>query len=95
MLLQLERSFKVSSYLLLLEYVLCSMNLFLRRISTFVIYDDHLNKGQLSTATHLDVNEYRNRCVKFHIITQSCSVPIKTESQIFYKVVNVLNIMQY
>jgi hypothetical protein len=81
--------------LLLLEYVLCSMNLFLWRISAVVIYNGLLNKGQLSSATKFDVNEYRNRYVNFPVITQSCSVPIKTESHIFDKVVNVLNVMQY
>ena len=79
--------------MLLLEYVLCSMNLFVRWISTVVIYNGHLNKGQLSTATNSDVNEYRNRNVNFPIITQSCSVPVKTESQIFDKVLNVLNVI--
>jgi len=48
MFLQLELPFKVTSYLLLIEYVLCSMNLFLRRISNVVIYNVHLNKGQLN-----------------------------------------------
>jgi hypothetical protein len=71
------------------------MNLFLRRISNVVIYNGHLNKGQLSTATNFVVNEYRNRYVNLPIITQLCSVPIKTESQIFDKVVTVLNVIQY
>jgi len=69
------------------------MNLFLRGISNVVIYNGHLNKGQLISATNFYVNEYRNRYVNFHIINQSCSVTIKTESQIFDKVINVLNII--
>jgi hypothetical protein len=89
MFLQLELPFKVTSYLLLLEYVLCSLNLCLWMISNVVIYNGRLNKGQLNTATDIVVNGCRNRYVNLSIITQSCSVPIKTESQIFDKVLNV------
>ena len=50
------------------------MNLFLRRISAVVIYNGLLNKGQLSTATKFDGNEYRNRYVNFPIIILNKSV---------------------
>jgi hypothetical protein len=95
MFLLLELPCKITSYLLLLEYVLCSMNLFLWWISTVVISNGLLNKGQLSIATNFDVNEYRNRYVNFPIITQSYSVPIKTEIQICDKVINVSNVIKY
>jgi len=53
-------------------------------------------KDNESTATNFDVNEYRTLYVNLPIIiTQSCSVPIKTESQIFDKVINVLNVIQH
>jgi hypothetical protein len=73
--LQFELPFKVTSYLLLLEYVLCLMNLLLRRISTVVIYNVNLNKGQLNTATYLEVNKHRSRYANFPIINHFFTVP--------------------
>jgi hypothetical protein len=93
--LQLELPFKVTSYLLLLEYVVCSISLFLMENSTVTISNGHLNEGQLSTTTNFDVNEYRNCYVNFPIIAQSCNVPVKTESQIRDQIINIWNVTQY